>query len=122
MKIYVSHASTYDYENELYAPLSQAFRGEHEVFLPHEADNQGVYSKDVIAASDVMLAEVSFASTGQGIEIGWAHAAGVPIICLYKSGAKVSGSLRFVADQMIDYENEADMIDKIEAALAQERQ
>ncbi len=118
MKIYTSHSTGYDFRTELYAPLKEQFATEHELFLPHEDHADGVESRDIIATSDVILAEVSLPSTGQGIELGWASAAGVPIICFYRSGATPSGALRFITDTFIEYTSIDDMQAKLRQTLA----
>ena len=70
MKIYVSHASSYDYRGELYEPLKLALP-DHELFLPHEKSNDvSQEARDIIEACDIVLAEVSYPSTGQGVELG----------------------------------------------------
>ncbi len=114
MKIYVTHSSNFDYKEDLYKPLRHSELNElHEIFLPHEERAEPVNTRQVIKGSDLVLAEVSFSSTGQGIEIGWADAAGVPIICLYRTGSMVSSSLALVAKEMIGYENVADKLGEI---------
>ena len=51
-----------------------------------------VYQRDVtwIEECDMLVAEVSTPSHGVGYEIGYALAAGKPVICLYREGVKVS--------------------------------
>lgn len=44
-----------------------------------------------IKEADVIIADVSQASTGAGIELGLAHILGKQIICFAKAGSKVSG-------------------------------
>jgi len=117
MKIYLSHSSGYDYKAELYAPLKESLAQEHDIFFPHDEHEDGVDSKDIIANSDIVLAEVSYPSTGQGIELGWANRNRVPIICFYRSGAKVSSALRFISDRVIEYDNSTDMTEKLRQDL-----
>ena len=62
---------------------------------------------------NLILAEVSYPSTGQGIELGWANAYAVPILCFHKKGIKPSGSLSVISDTLIDYEDSQDMIQKL---------
>ncbi len=120
MNIYISHSSGYDYENELYKPISQSkLAHAHHFFLPHEPDNIDVDAKDEFKHTDVLVAEVSLPSTGQGIELGQADAAEVPIICFFKSGSKPSNSLRFVTNQMIEYTDIRDLLTKLKAKLAE---
>lgn len=113
MKFYVAHSSGYDYKTELYEPLKAAFASEHEMFFPHDTEAQGVKSKDIIPKCNAVLAEVSFPSTGQGIELGWAAATGVPIICFFRAGSSPSSALRFVSDNMVEYSSPEDMVAKI---------
>lgn len=118
MKIYLSHSSGFDYQSELYEPLKQTLSNAHEIFFPHDKANVGTKSKDIITVSDYVIAEVSYPSTGQGIELGWADASSIPIICLYRKGAEVSNSLSFVSDEFIEYTSNHDMIEKLEVSLS----
>jgi nucleoside 2-deoxyribosyltransferase len=117
MKLYLSHASSYDYRAELYAPLRRTLAKQHDIFFPHEAENEGVQTKGIIPICDAVLAEVSYPSTGQGIELGWASAAGVPIICFYKTGSQPSSALRFISDEIFEYESTEDLADALPAYL-----
>ncbi len=51
-----------------------------------------VYERDVawIRSADALIAEVSVPSHGVGYEIGFALQAGKSVLCLYRSGRKVS--------------------------------
>lgn len=117
MKLYLTHSSGYDYETQLYAPLKAAFASEHELHLPHESQVDGVNSKEIIPKCDIILAEVSLPSTGQGIELGWADAYNIPIICLYKAGSNPSSSLAFIAKGTVEYGNTEQMISKLRAKI-----
>ena len=118
MHIYISHSSSYDYERELYAPIKNAaFYHRHTFFLPHEPENSNTSAKDELNAADLLVAEVSLPSTGQGIELGLATAAAVPIVCFYKEGSKPSSSLRFVTDKILSYNHTDDMLTKLERLL-----
>jgi hypothetical protein len=113
MKIFVSHTNQIDYQNELYTPLREsALNQTHSFFLPHEG-NKNVNTKHEIQASDLVLAEVSFPATGSGIEIGWADAVNVPLLCVYKEGMKISGSLKFITNDFIEYSSPEDLITKL---------
>ena len=104
MKIYVIHATAFDFRNELYKPLkdSQLSR-EHEFILPHEATEKK--SKKLIEEADLVLAEVSYPSTGSGIELGWANAFDKPILCAHKTETKPSSAVKFVASDIIAYQD-----------------
>lgn len=119
MNIYVSHCGgEYDYENELYKPIKESeLAVAHNFFLPHEPQNIDTDAVTELKHTDILVAEASFPSTGQGIELAQAKAAGVPIICFYKAGAKTSSSLRFVTDKIIGYTDTFDLLAKLEIEL-----
>lgn len=117
MKLYLSHSSEFDYISELYEPLKDSLAKNHDIVLPHDTNEEGVNSKDVIPVCDLMLAEVSHPSTGQGIEIGWASANNIPIICIYRSGTKPSSAIRFISDRVIEYLSSEDMIEKLRTEI-----
>ncbi len=119
MRIYIAHASSYDFRTELYAPIKESALGaEHTLLLPHDASDALFSSKELFANEcDLVIAEVSFPSTGMGIELGWASATGVPIVCVYKSGAKVSSALASVTDTMLEYANATELLERIAEAV-----
>ncbi|TSC55462.1 MAG: Uncharacterized protein Greene071421_276 [Parcubacteria group bacterium Greene0714_21] len=115
MKIFVTHAKSFDFENELYAPLRNSqLAKEHQLIFPEEGERKR--TKDSIQECGVVLAEVSYPSTGSGIEIGWANALDKPIIAIYKSGSKISSSLEYVTQAVISYKN----IHELPELIAQE--
>lgn len=119
MNIYVSHCGgNYDYENELYGPLrNSALARTNHLFLPHEPANIDVDAVSQMKHTNLLIAEASFPSTGQGIELAQAKAAGVPIVCFYKSGAKTSSSLRFVTNKVIEYSTIPDLLARLQLEL-----
>jgi len=117
MQIYLTHSSGYDYKNELYEPLKKSIATEHDIFFPHDEHDEGVKSKDIIPKCDVVIAEISYPSTGQGIELGWADANNIPIICIYRSGAKISTAVRFISNNIVEYANDEDMIQKLHSEI-----
>jgi len=119
MKIYFCHSRAFDYKNDLYKPLREsALNNQHEIVFPHEDESSTINTKDVIKNCDVIFAEVSFPATGLGIELGWADIYSTPIVCVHKVGAKISGSLKFIAKDFIEYTDMEDLIEKIEKFLA----
>jgi len=87
------------------------------MFFPHDDKNEGTYSKPIISGSDVVLAEVSHSSSGQGIELGWADAMGVPIICFYRNDATVSKALAIICTEFITYTSTDEMVSLVSARL-----
>ncbi|MFQ5492977.1 MAG: hypothetical protein ACE5DX_02335 [Candidatus Dojkabacteria bacterium] len=121
MKIYVSHSSNFDYKVELYAPIRESELNKvHRFTLPHEDSDEQYDSRTEMPEFGMVLAEVSFPSTGQGIELGWADSETIPIVCIYKTGAKISGALEVISDVFIDYDDSQDMIIKFTDFLAQD--
>lgn len=118
MKIVVTHSSSLDFVKKLYEPLqcSELWQ-QHEFLLPQESGMKEQITKEIIAKADLDIAEVSLPSTGQGIELGWADAAGIPIICIYASGENFSSSVNYVAQDFLEYSNSDDMIAKLESFL-----
>jgi hypothetical protein len=119
MKVYFAHPRhSFDYEKELYQPLrASALNSQHEFVLPHEKNADGVHSKEIIRSCDVFCAEVSQPATGVGIELGWADAVDVPVICFYKKGTKPSGSLKFIARETIEYSDSDELVEKLSESL-----
>lgn len=118
MKIYVTHSSNFEYQKLLYGPLrSSVLSTEHSLVLPRENEVVVDTKKEVIS-STIIIAEVSRPSTGMGIELGWADAANIPIVCIYAQGTKPSQSLRAISSIFIQYSGSKDMIEKIGTAIA----
>jgi hypothetical protein len=103
MKIYISHSREFDYENELYKPIRETeFFAENEIFFPHE-NQKKINTRKIISDSELIFAEISFASTGQGIEFGWADFLNKKIVCIHHKGTKISSSIEFLADEIFTY-------------------
>lgn len=118
MNIYISHPTAFDFHTELYQPIRNSkLNSQHTIALPHEYSDEQFDSKSFFKTCDLIVAEVSYPSTGQGIELGWANLLHVPIICLYKEDQKFSGALKVISDTFIEYENREDMIAKLESEL-----
>jgi hypothetical protein len=59
------------------------------------------------------LAEVSYPSTGLGIELGFAYLYKKKIICIYKSWVKISSSLKNICEDFIEYVDLEDLSFKL---------
>ncbi|MEW6184625.1 MAG: hypothetical protein AB1585_02665 [Thermodesulfobacteriota bacterium] len=117
MKIYVSHSRSFDFRSELYQPL-RLINGIEWVF-PHETSEQTYPVLELIRSGtlNLIIAEVSYPSTGQGIELGWAFLEGIPIICVYRSGLTPGASLRAILKEFLEYSGHEDLINMIENRL-----
>lgn len=118
MKAYLTHSTRFDYDQKLYQPLKAAGLVEaYEVVLPHEEKGVVKNSKSLIDACDLILAEVSYASTGQGIELGWANGMGKPIVCFWKGESPASDSLKFVWTEGFEYQNKQELVEKLKLIM-----
>jgi len=118
MRIYVSHSKKFDYKKELYEPLRKSnLNKKHEIILPHEKSDKPFSSKEFFKTIDAMISEVSYSSTGLGIELGWADASNVPLFCIYKKGSKISSSLKVMRPYLLEYSNDEELISGIEKKL-----
>ncbi len=118
MRIYVAHSNSFDYQEKLYKPLrASSLNAEHEFVLPHEGE-QHIDTKEVIRNCDVVIAEVSEPSTGEGIELGWANMMGKPVVCIHESGKNPSRSLSYISNEFIIYSDFLDLLTKLEAVLS----
>lgn len=113
MKIYIAHSTAFDFREELYKPIREAdISNKYEIILPHETD-QFINSKNVIEACDLIVAEVSYPSTGMGIELGWAESMEKKIVCVYKSEEKYSTALKVLSNDFVEYKNAEELIRQI---------
>ena len=120
MKIYVSHSTGFDFANELYEPLAGSALGViHYFIFPHKDSLEAYPSKEFLQERkcDLVLAEVSYPSTGMGMELAWAHAAGIKIICVHKRGVKISDSLAAVCRKFISYTDTNSLVAELSKIL-----
>jgi hypothetical protein len=118
-KVYVAHAKDFDFKNELYLPLrNSSLNKEYEFILPHEHSEALFSSKGFFMNTcDIIVVEASYPKLGVGIEVGWADAYNVPIITMYKKGFKLSGSIKPMSKEVIEYSSIDEMISKLGSAL-----
>lgn len=104
MKIYVGHPTDFDFEEELYRPLKESsIAEEHELVFPHDSGDFFESKRFLRDECDLFVAEVSRASTGLGIELGWAEEFGVPVLCVYREGAEPSSAVGTVTSEIRVY-------------------
>ncbi len=122
MNIYVSHATSFHFQSELYHPLNEFLSLKNiKLIFPHEKSLDLFNTKEFFESKqcNLVVAEVSFPSTGQGIELGWANMMNIPIICIHKSNASPSNSLKAVSKTIISYENIESIIPQLEIHISQ---
>lgn len=116
MVIYVTHSRNYDYKTELYLPLkNSSLLHSHTLIHPHDLSDTPYDSKTLFSEKkcDLVIAEISYPSTGQGIELGWADMKEIPIICVIKHGNSYSQSLKAVTHHFIVYANSQELVSRL---------
>lgn len=68
-----------------------------------------------IESSDVVVVELTEKGVGVGIEAGYAHAKGIPVVTIARRGADISVTLRGISDTVLRYEH----FDELERLFAQ---
>lgn len=114
-KIYVGHArdKSFDYQTQLYEPLINAL-DEGTVIVPHEHRAEASFdSREVIPSCSLMIAEVSYPSTGLGMELAWAEAASIPVLCIHQADCTPSTSVTSVFSNALSYSSTDDMVNKV---------
>jgi len=121
MKIYVAHATQFDYMKWLYPACLkwQCLFPQHNLVLPHLKQREPDNSQRLIAHVDHVIAEVSVVSTGVGIELGFAHHFKIPISCVYQRGKRYSSSLGLIAQSFHSYCSENELIEIFDTIIGQ---
>jgi hypothetical protein len=120
MKIYVSHSSKIDYKKELYDVLRNSdLAKQHEFLLPHERGLDLFPTKQLFDnhGCDLVFAEVSFPSHGQGVELGWAYDRGIRMVFAHKPEAKLSVVMPELSKEIFSYKDSQDLINKLSSYL-----
>ena len=120
MRIFIAHATGFPEKAAFYKALRNSeLNTSHELILPEEDIELQPHSRGDIHNYNLVIAEVSSPSHGVGIELAWAEAANVPVVCVYKKGAEFSGSLHSVCNKFMMYTDFDNMISDITRALEQ---
>jgi len=117
--VYVAHSREFDFRKELYEPLRNSeINRIYNFVLPHENSDAPFDSKAFLKKGcSLVIAEVSYPSTGLGIELGWANLLKLPIVCISRKGAKISGSLKAVCSEFIEYSGATGLIEQLTPVL-----
>lgn len=116
--LYLGHAVRWNFQEHLYKPLRNShFSEEFNLILPHEQSLEPSNTKSIIENCNVMLAEVSYPSTGLGIELGWAEVFDIPIIAFYQEGRSPTKTLKLVVHDVFEYDSMPDLIEKLSTRL-----
>lgn len=122
MKVYVAHSKDNNYVAELYKPIRNHINKEGvKIVLPHEHNEKPYNSKQFLKECSLVIAEVSSASTGLGIELGWASFMNIPIVCIHKAEANISNSLKVITNKFYKYANEEELVSILSNVILKER-
>jgi len=77
--------------------------------LSFPADKLMLYTFQIIAASDVVLVDLTEKGVGLGIEAGYAHSIGIPVVTIAQTGADVSETLRGISTAVFSYTDYTDL-------------
>ena len=121
MRIYVAHTKFDGFFDKLYKPLmtSELHRW-HSLIFPHELSSVSFDSRAMFFGRDchLVIAEVTHRSTSLGIELGWANALGMPIICVHLLRTLSSSSLGAISKDIIEYTWPETLIEKLLPVVA----
>ena len=120
MKIYVSHSSRLDYKKELYDVLrNSALVKEHEFLFPHERGLDLFPTKELFEnhGCDMVFAEVSYPSHGQGVELGWAYNLSIRIVFAHKPETKLSVVIPELSKEIFSYNDSQSLVNKLATYL-----
>ncbi len=118
MNIQFWHSRDWDFEKELYTPIKEfALYKQYNFLFPHEAWKKSPNSRETLKDMDVFLCDVSRNSIGLWIEIWFASLYWIRIVCIYKKWTNISGSLKYVTDEFIEYKDSNDMVKRLEEVL-----
>ncbi len=119
MQIYISHASGFAYQAELYQPLLNSdLAQQHDIVMPHlTSEEPYLLTKGELQKFDLVIAEVSYPSTGQGIELGWFSWLKIPIVCVFKTTSKYSPALKTVCSEFVAYSTSTELVGAIQKSI-----
>lgn len=118
MNIYIGHSREMDYINELYNPIENSDElKEFNIIFPHKKSRYSSNGRDFYKDINLFIAEVTYPATGLGIELGWAYDEEIPIYCFYKTGSKISSSLKSVTNNFVEYSSVDDLINGIKNVI-----
>ena len=110
MNLYIAHSRGFDFEAELYQPIHDSqLLAESEIVFPHTLGACEQNSYNLIANTDLLIAEVSYPSTSLGIELSRAHNLNINILAIHKKEAKISGSIKYVVKDIKSYDRAEDI-------------
>lgn len=120
-RVRIGHSTSYDYQTQLY-DVVRALKNlppDVTISLPHEDGGEGDSTRTFFTEGcDLFIAEVSAPSTGLGMEVAYAHAAGVPVVYLHHADCQPSSSLKIVSSTFLAYASRTELARHLESLVA----
>ncbi len=116
---FISHPSGGMQHTPAFFSTIQAFAEEKgiDVIFPHDIGEDVQLRKEAMEKTDLMIVEVSIPSTGSGIEMGWAHNAGIPIHAFHQGSSEPSPAMKFVTENINVYVTEDHVRDVLQTLI-----
>lgn len=111
-RVRIGHSTSYDYQTQLYDVVRSLKKlpADVTISLPHEYGCTDGCTRTFLAEGcNLFIAEVSAPSTGLGMEVAYAHAAGVPVVYLHHADCTPSSSLKMVSNTFLSYASRAEL-------------
>jgi hypothetical protein len=106
MEIYISHSTSIDFRKKLYRPIMKSKSYEHEnIKLPHINTKEDLFDSETYFRRDcdLVIFDATESTTGGGIELGWADAYNIDIVCIHQKNSTPSDSIKAVTDEFYSY-------------------
>jgi len=68
-------------------------------------------SFELLDGCDLLIVELTEKGVGVGIEAGYAHAKGIPVVTIAEAGADVSETLRGISREVLNYQTSAELVE-----------
>lgn len=120
MKIQIWHSRwEYDYNKLLYNPISSSSLFSNNIWVfPHSKNNTNwINSRETLRDADVFVAEVSYPSLWLWIELWFASFYNKRIICIHEKWKVVSGSIKYITNEVYMYEDRNSLINILKKYL-----
>jgi hypothetical protein len=109
--VYFSHSRHPDYDYQKTYIELEALLPNIRWFFPHKSSQKSnpIEAIFVSGAINFVLAETSYPSTVQGMELQLAHDSKIPIFCIHKNDQKPTNAIESLTDKILSYSKTEDL-------------
>lgn len=116
--IYLAHSSKFDFKNDLYEPIKRSNLADiYDFIYLMETPGNLPNTKEMIRSFNAVIGEISYPSTGAGIEIGWADALGIPLVLIHNQSYNPPEYYKTISSYVSEYDNAENIPEIIAPAL-----